>query len=84
MNAEEVIKRASEEIAKLAKIQVERVVGLSKADQGWMVSLEGVERRAIPETMDVLGLYEVLLDEDGNLLSFGRKSLRKRGDTEER
>lgn len=84
MNAEEVIKRASEEIAKLAKIQVERVVGLSKADQGWMVSLEGVERRAIPETMDVLGLYEVLLDEDGHLLSFGRKNLRKRGDTEER
>lgn len=84
MNAEEVIKKASQEIAKLAKIQVERVVNLSKTDQGWMVALEGVERRAIPETMDILGLYEVFLDEDGKLLSFGRKSLRKRGDTEER
>lgn len=83
MNAEEAIKRASEDIAALAKINVERVVGLSKTDQGWKVVLEGIERRAIPDTMDVLGLYEVFLDENGNLISYERKSLRRRGDTEE-
>lgn len=83
MSAEEAIKRASEDIAALAKINVERVVGLSRTDQGWRVLLEGVERKAIPETMDVLGLYEVFLDDSGNLTSYERKSLRKRGDTEE-
>jgi hypothetical protein len=33
--------------------------------------------------MDVLGLYEVRLDSEGNLLGFDRKKLRKRGETEE-
>ena len=48
-----------------------------------MVSLEALERKAIPDTMDVLGLYEVRLDSDGNLLGFARKKLRKRGETKE-
>jgi hypothetical protein len=33
--------------------------------------------------MDVLGLYEVRLDNEGNLLGFERKRLRKRGETEQ-
>jgi hypothetical protein len=83
MNADEIIKRAQEEFARLSKIPVDGVTGLSKSEEGWVVSLEGLERRAIPDTMDVLGLYEVRLDNEGNLLGFDRKKLRKRGETEE-
>ena len=83
MNAEEIIKKAQEKFAQLSKIPVDGVTGLSKSEEGWIVSLEGLERRAIPDTMDVLGLYEVRLDNEGNLLGFERKKLRKRGDTEE-
>jgi len=83
MNADEIIKKAQEDFARLSKIPVDGVVGLSKTDEGWVVSLEGLERRAIPDTMDVLGLYEVRLDNEGNLLGFDRKKLRKRGETEE-
>ena len=83
MNADEIIKKAQEDFARLSKIPVDGVVGLSKTDEGWVVSLEGLERRAIPDTMDVLGLYEVRLDNEGNLLGFYRKKLRKRGETEE-
>jgi hypothetical protein len=82
VNAEGAVRKASDEIAKLAKISAEKVVGISKGDKRWIVSLEGLERKAIPDTMDVLGLYEVLLDEDGDLISFERKSMRHRGDTE--
>ena len=42
-----------------------------------------LERKAIPDTMDVLGLYEVRLDSEGTLLGFERKKLRKRGETQE-
>jgi len=56
---------------------------LSKTEEGWAVSLEALERKAIPDTMDVLGLYEVRLDGEGNLLDFQRKKLRKRGETQE-
>jgi len=83
MNTDGIIKKAQEDFARLSKIPVDGVVGLSKTDEGWVVSLEGLERRAIPDTMDVLGLYEVRLDNEGNLLGFDRKKLRKRGETEE-
>ena len=83
MNVDEVTKKAQEDFARLSKIPVDGVIGLSKTDEGWVVSLEALERRAIPDTMDVLGFYEVRLDSEGNLLGFERKKLRKRGETEE-
>ena len=83
MNADEVIKKAQEEFAVLSKLPVNAVIGLSKTEEGWAVSLEALERKAIPDTMDLLGRYEVRLDSEGNLLGFERKKLRKRGETEE-
>jgi len=83
MNTDGIIKKAQEDFAKLSKMPVDGVIGLSKTEEGWVVLLEALERRAIPDTMDVLGLYEVRLDNEGNLLGFDRKKLRKRGETEE-
>lgn len=83
MNADEIIKKAREDFAKLSKISVDGVTGLSKTKEGWVVSLEALQRSAIPDSMDVLGLFEVNLDNEGNLLAFERKKLRKRGDTKE-
>jgi hypothetical protein len=83
MKADEIVKKAQEEFARLNKMPVSGVTGLSKTDEGWLVLLEAVERKAIPDTMDVLGLYEIRMDKEGNLLDFGRKKLRKRGDTKE-
>ena len=81
MNANEVIKKAQDEFATLSKLPINAVIGLSKTEEGWAVSLEALERKSIPDTMDVLGLYEVRLDGEGNPLGFERKKLRKRGDT---
>ena len=82
MNANELVKKAQEEFASLSKLPVNAVIGLSKTEGGWTVSLEALERKAIPDTMDVLGIYEVCVDSDCNLLHFERKRLRKRGQTE--
>lgn len=83
MNTDELIKKAQEEFASLTKLPVNAVIGLAKREEIWVVSLETVERKAIPDTMDILGLYEVRLDGEGNLLEFERKRLRKRGETKE-
>jgi hypothetical protein len=83
MNADEIIRKAREDFAKLSSIPIDGVNGLSKTEEGWVVSLEALERRAIPDTMDMLGLYEIPLNNEGNLLGFERKKLRKRGQTEE-
>ncbi len=42
--------------------------------------MELIEKTSIPAAMDILGLYEALMDREGNLLSFDRKGLRHRGD----
>ncbi len=83
MNANEVIEKARKEFAGLGKTPADGITGLSKTEEGWAILLEALERKAIPDTMDVLGLYELRLDNDGHLLSLDRKKLRKRGETQE-
>jgi hypothetical protein len=83
MNANEVVKKAQEEFVRLGKTPANGITGLSKTEEGWAILLEALERKAIPDTMDVLGLYELRLDNEGNLLSLDRKKLRKRGETKE-
>jgi len=83
MNASEIIKKAQEEFTRLGKTPANGVTGLTKAEEGWVVLLEAIERKAIPDAMDVLGLYELRLDNNGDLLGLDRKRLRKRGETKE-
>lgn len=83
MNASDAITKARQEFTKLGKTPADGVTGLSKTEEGWSVTLEALERKAIPDTMDVLGLYEIRLDNEGNLLGLDRKRLRKRGETKE-
>lgn len=83
MNANEVIERAQQEFIRLGKKSADGVAGLSRTEKGWAVLLEAIERKAIPDTMDILGLYEMHLDNEGNLLGLDRKKLRKRGETNE-
>jgi hypothetical protein len=83
MNANEVIKKAQEEFVRLGKTPANGITGLSKTEEGWTILLEALERKAIPDTMDVLGLYELRLDNEGNILGLDRKKLRKRGETKE-
>ena len=41
-----------------------------------------VELQRIPEAQDVIGAYEVRLNDDGELLEWRRTGLRRRDDTE--
>ena len=83
MNANEAVEKAQQEFVRLGKKPADGVSGLSKTEEGWAVLLEALERKAIPDTMDILGLYELHLDNEGNLLDLTRKKLRKRGETNE-
>jgi len=48
-------------------------------DDGWTVEVEVVEDRRIPSSTDLLALYEVVLDMDGELLSYRRTRRYSRG-----
>jgi len=48
---------------------------------GWVVEFEVIEDHRIPSSADVLALYEVELDADGELLGFRRTRRYLRGQT---
>ena len=82
VNAMEAGKIAQEVIGTLTELEFDGVRGLSKDDGKWLVIVELIERKSIPDAQDLLGGYELTIDEEeGNVLSFERKTLRKRGDT---
>lgn len=81
MSIVELIEKTKEGFASISNLTIEGVIGFIKSNEGAVVTLEVVERRAVPNTMDILGLYEIKVDNDGNVNGYNRKSLRKRSDT---
>jgi len=58
----------------------EGITSLSAEDEGWKVNVEVLERKAVPDTQDILGTYELKLKGDGELIAYKRTTMRKRGD----
>jgi hypothetical protein len=71
--------RAASELTGLIGRQVEGVVGVEQVDDGWRVQLEVVESRRIPDTTDILAIYEVDVDTDGEVTAYRRRDRYVRG-----
>ncbi len=63
---------AAQQLLELTGREAEGVTGLERTDDGWRVEVEVVEVRRIPDTTDVLALYEVTLDDEGELEGYRR------------
>jgi hypothetical protein len=74
-----VAQSASRQLLELTGRDAEGVTGLERTEEGWKVLVEVVEVRRIPETTDILALYEVMTDEDGDLESYRRLRRYARG-----
>lgn len=83
MELSEAIKRAEEELPALVHLDLCGVIGAMKKEDGWHVKIEMIERHALPDSQDLLGIYEVILDYKGTLLSYERKRVRRRNEVEE-
>jgi hypothetical protein len=57
----------------------ETVVALDSDADGWTVGVEVLESRRIPDTTDILAIYEVRLDRGGRLRSYRRTRRYTRG-----
>ena len=77
--ASQVAARAAQQLLELTGKGAEGVTGLERTDDGWKVHVEVVEVRRIPDTTDVLALYEVQVDEDGDLMGYRRLRRYARG-----
>ena len=73
--------RAREELADMTGLEAEGVTSLEYVDDDgtWRLSVELLELSRVPETDDMLGSYEVALDEDGEILGYRRLGRYARG-----
>ncbi len=64
--------------------QSEAVSGLRRTADGWTATVDVVETSRVPSTTDVIGVYEIDLDEQADMLGFRRlrHDIRGRGDNE--
>ena len=83
MSGARVAGEAVRQFAELSSREVEGVTGLRRTDDGWVVELDVLELRRVPETTDVLASYEVTMDASGGLEGYRRAHRYVRGKAEE-
>lgn len=78
----EIARRALRQVHELTGKQPEGVTSLQRDGTGWSVGVEVVETHRIPDSTDILAVYQAELDADGELTSYHRSDryLRGRGD----
>ena len=79
MTGTQVAASAAKQLLELTGKGAEGVTGLERTEDGWTVQVEVVEVRRIPDTTDVLALYEVAVDSDGDLEGYRRLRRYTRG-----
>ena len=83
VGAAEIVRRAARQMQELTGRTVEGVLGLEKGDDGWIVTIEVVELRRVPDSTDVLGSYAVGVDTRGELQEYRRTRRYYRSQVEE-
>ncbi|MGZ4628676.1 gas vesicle protein GvpO [Oryzihumus sp.] len=81
LSAREVATMVADELEDLTGKEPESIVRLGRDDDGWVVGIEVVESRRIPDSTDILAVYEVHADDDGSLRSYERTRRYSRGRT---
>ncbi|MEW6034238.1 MAG: gas vesicle protein GvpO [Chloroflexota bacterium] len=80
MEIVELLERAKKQLSDTTGLKPVSVTRVIRDETGWHVGLELLEMSRIPDSTDVLGNYDVLLGEDGSMLSFARRCTRLRGE----
>jgi hypothetical protein len=80
----ELAEQARRQVSAMTGLQSGTVTGLDRAgDDRWVVTVEVVELERIPNTMDVMGTFEVTLSEDGEIVRLLRSGRRRRSQTDQ-
>jgi hypothetical protein len=80
----ELAQEARQQVSEMTGLQSGTVTGLDRAgDDRWVVTVEVVELARIPNTMDVMGTFEVTLSEEGDLVGLRRSGRHRRSQTDQ-
>ncbi len=82
MELMEVQKRTVPHITELLGKTPESISSIEKNNEGWSIVCNVLEKKSIPETYDLLKVFEFMVDKEGRIIRF--KQLRKirRGDVD--
>ncbi|WP_369201643.1 gas vesicle protein [Streptomyces sp. PU-14G] len=81
----QVLRSAREAIEELTGLEAETVSSVVRGeDGGWTLHVEVVELRKIPDSVSMLGSYEMTLDPDGELTGYRRLRRYERGKADPR
>ena len=74
LSGREAIDQVRAELPELIGHPVDSILGVESADgKGWTVTAQVVELSRIPHSTDVLGTYEITLDDHGELVGARRR-----------
>ena len=82
MRPAELAQQAKRQVAELTGLDCGTVTGLDRNGDAWVVTVDVVELERIPNTMDVIGTFEVKLSEDGEVLGLRRTGRHRRSETD--
>jgi Gas vesicle synthesis protein GvpO len=82
LSAQELTEAALIAIADLTRFAPESVTGLEWDGSSWHASVDVLELARIPNSTDVLAIYDVQLDDQGTLLGYKRTRRFLRGQAE--
>jgi hypothetical protein len=81
VTARQAVGLARQYITEMTERPAVQTTSVSPTEDGWLIEVEVIEDRRIPSSSDILALYEVELDIDGELLSYRRIRRYLRGQT---
>ena len=76
----EIAKQSLSALEKTLNKKPESVISVNKEGKVWKVIAEVLERKAVPDTQDLLGRYELSMDDNGELLGYKQIMTKKRAD----
>jgi hypothetical protein len=79
----ELAQQARRQVAEMTGLQPGTVTGLDRDDGRWVVTVEVVELERVPNTMDVMGTFEVTLSNEGELVGLRRSGRHRRSQTDQ-
>lgn len=80
LNIQELQKKVIPAIKGLLNKEPESISSIEKTKEGWILQCELLEKKSVPEIFDLLKIFEFMLDNNGNILSFKQIKKIRRGE----
>lgn len=80
MDITELQRRILFQVKQIFKAEPESISGVEKISDGWAVQCDFLEKKAVPETFDLLKIFEFKTDKEGKILGFKQLKKVRRGD----